>query len=104
MKTMKAQVKKIKEDLEKQSKHFATLVGGITRKRMKTLERLSGLRKNTSRKPTNKMVSRIKMARNAQVRAHRMETVQKSNSMNKLISALKNMKIKGGATRKRCGY
>jgi len=108
--TLEAAFKKQKKaTLKKEKKRFAELYRGISKKRSKILNRLSGLKKgnskqmNKSRRMMNERVSRIKTARNTMIRKHRMGTPPK-NERNELANLMKTkLSIHdGGSTRRKC--
>jgi hypothetical protein len=95
-----------KATLKKEKKRFAEIYKGVSRKRSRILNRLSGLkgnnirRKNHTKKMMNDRVARIKKSRNTLMRKHRMGTPPK-NERNELASLMRNKLVihDGGAKR-----
>jgi paraquat-inducible protein B len=91
-KKMNSGIKKKMANLEAESKKYSTILQGVSRKRAKTLKRLSGLKKVHM----NRTLQRIKKARNNLTHKHRMlSTVheEKNNDVNNLASMISKVKV-----------
>ena len=105
---------------QRNKNRYSKILKGVTRKRQKILNRLSGARENNSKKYLNRTLNRIKKARNNQTHRHRMRGVNMMNAdvyensppyanytpphrnnnnrnLNNLTSKMKNATVKGGA-------
>jgi hypothetical protein len=91
-----------KATLKKEKKRFSELYKGVSRKRSRILNRLSGLNKvkNNSKKNTARL-SRIRKAKNSMLRSHRLKTPKK-NERNELANLMKRQLAIFGGSRKRC--
>jgi replicative superfamily II helicase len=97
-----------KATLKKEKKRFTEIYKGVSRKRSRILNRLSGLKRhsmrkrvNSTRRHVNDRIARIKKSRNTLMHKHRTRSPPK-NERNELASLMRNKLVihDGGAKRR----